>query len=109
MNLLMAESWSRMKPARCEAGFPVATTLLGLSMWFRGVLPMDDPRTAALSNMVRVVSMRRRPVFRVLPARPGVDAGRLRVVGMPLAVTARAAALYRMERVLFAVVNPLAD
>jgi hypothetical protein len=87
-NLMMAESWSRMKPARCEAGFPVAATL---------------------SNMVGVVSMRRRPVFLLLPARPGVGAGRLRVVGMPLAVTARAAASYRMERVLFAVVNQMAD
>jgi hypothetical protein len=97
-HLLMAESRSRMKPARCAASFPVATALLGLPMWFGGILPLDNPRTAALSEMTRVVSMRRHPVFRILPSR-------LRVVGMPLAPVAPEFAPYRVERVLFAVVN----
>jgi hypothetical protein len=55
--------------------------------------------------MVRVISMRRRPVFLLLPARPGADVGQLRVVGMPLAVTMQATASYRTEQVLFAVIN----
>jgi hypothetical protein len=113
MNLLMVESRSRMKPARCAKAFPVATALLGLPMWFGGVLPLDNPRTAALSDMVRLVSMRRRPVFRLLPAGSEADgtARRLRVVGMPLADVAPAVAVareivpYRVERVLFAIAD----
>jgi hypothetical protein len=111
MNLLMVESRSRMKPARCAKAFPVATALLGLPMWFGGVLPLDNPRTAALSDMVRLVSMRRRPVFRLLPAGSGADGGspktarRLRVVGMPLADVAPEIAPCRVERVLFALVD----
>ena len=103
MTLLVAESRHRMKPARCETGFPVATALLGLPMWFRGVLPMDDPRTAALSDMVRVVSMRRRPVFRLLPGQPADR--RLHVAGMPLTAGMPGVPSHRMEQVLFAVVD----
>jgi|SRR4051794_384951 hypothetical protein len=107
VHLLMAENRSRMKPARCTTAMPVATVLLGLPMWFGGVLPMNNPRTAALSEMTRMVSMRRKPVFRMLPVPPEADgiARRLQVVGMPLAPVTLAFAPYRVERVLFAVVH----
>lgn len=109
MNLLMVESRHRMKPARCAQALPVATALLGLPMWFAGALPLDNPPTAALAEMVRVVCMRRRPVFRLAPACPTTgDAGsRLHVVGMPLAPIAGAPSVvpYRLERVLFALVR----
>jgi hypothetical protein len=50
------------------AVFPVAVLLLGFPLYgFGGVLPMDNPRTAELSSLARVVSMRRRTIFRKLP------------------------------------------
>ncbi|KJB93346.1 hypothetical protein [Skermanella aerolata] len=91
-----------MKPGECLAVFPVAALLLGLSVCgFRGPLPVEDnPRTAALSAMTRVVSMRRRMVLRCLPRNASAsDGGRLLVAGVPLA------SVGRVERVLFAVVN----
>ncbi len=107
MNLLMVESRHRMKPAQCVKSFPVATALLGLPMWFGGTLPLDNPQTAALSSIVRVVSMRRRPVFKLLPPTPEADgpARRLYVAGMPLADSVSDTAPYRLERVLFAIVD----
>jgi len=107
MNLLMVESRHRMKPARCVKSFPVATALLGLPMWFGGTLPLDNPQTAALSSIVRVVSMRRRPVFKLLPPTPETasPARRLYVAGMPLADSLSDTVPYRLERVLFAIVD----
>jgi hypothetical protein len=32
-----------MKPARGAEALPVAATLLGLPLFFKGVLPMDNP------------------------------------------------------------------
>jgi hypothetical protein len=107
MNLLMVESRHRMKPAQCIKSFPVATALLGLPMWFGGTLPLDNPQTAALSSIVRVVSMRRRPVFKLLPpvSETAGSARRLYVVGMPLADSMSDMVPYRLERVLFAVTD----
>lgn len=104
VHLVVVESAHRMKPGRCLAVFPVAAALLGVPMFgFRGILPVDNPRAAALSALTRVVSMRRRMVFRRLPERgegtAGGIAGRPLAAGMPLASTGR------VERVLFAVVN----
>jgi hypothetical protein len=42
-----------MKPARSAAAFPVAATLLGLPLFFEGVLPMDNPQTAELESVRR--------------------------------------------------------
>ena len=103
VHLVVVESCHRMKPARCVAVFPVAAVLLGLPLYgFGGVLPMDNPRTAELSSLTRVVSMRRRMVFRKLPekATPAGIGGRPLVAGVPLASACG------VERVLFTVVNP---
>jgi hypothetical protein len=92
-----------LEPARCVAVFPVTALLLGLPLYgFGGVLPMDNPRTAELSSLARVVSMRRRLVFRKLPEKTTpAGIGRLPLVaGVPLASDRGA------ERILFAVINP---
>lgn len=101
VHLVVVESRHRMKPGECLAVFPVAALLLGLPMCgFRGPLPVEDnPRTAALSAMTRVVSMRRRMVLRCLPGNASARGGGLLVAGVPLA------SVGRVERVLFAVVN----
>ena len=106
MNLLMVESRHRMKPAQCIKSFPVARAPLGLPMWFGGTLPLDNPQTAALSNIVRVVS-RRRPVFKLLPPTSEFagPARRLYVAGMPLADSVSDTGRDRLERVLFAIVD----
>jgi hypothetical protein len=101
VHLVVVESRHRMRPGECLAIFPVAALLLGLPMCgFRGSLPVEDnPQTAALSAMTRVVSMRRRMVLRCLPANAPASGGGLLVAGLPLA------SVGRVERVLFAVVN----
>jgi len=102
VHLVVVESRHRMKLGECLAVFPVAALLLGLPMCgFQGRLPVEDnSRTAALSAMTRVVSMRRRMVLRCLPGDASADGGGgLLVAGVPLA------SVGRVERVLFAVVN----
>ena len=102
VHLVVVESRHRMKPARCVAVLLVATALLGLPLYgFGGVLPMDNPRTAELSSLTRLASMRLRVVFWKLPENttPTGVGGRPLVIGMPLASACR------VERVLFAVVN----
>jgi hypothetical protein len=107
-SLILVESRHRMKPARSAATFPVAATLLGLPLFFEGALPMDNPRTAELSEMTRVVSMRRGMVPRVLPAttRPDGTVSQPWVVGVPLAPIP--ASIWRgpVERVLFSIAAP---
>ena len=102
VHLVVVESRHRMKPAQCLAVFPVAALLLGLPICgFGGVLPMDNPRTAELSSMTRVVSMRQRMVCgscRREPRLPGWAGG----LWWPECRWRRS----RVERVLFAVVNP---
>jgi hypothetical protein len=107
-SLILVESRHRMKPARSAAAFPVAATLLGLPLFFEGALPMDNPRTAELSEMTRAVSMRRRMVPRILPAttRPDGTVSQPWVVGVPL--TPVPASIWRgpVERVLFSIAAP---
>jgi predicted nucleic acid-binding protein len=72
-----------------------------LQLAWKEELPADsNARTAALSAMTRVVSMRRWMVLRRLPGNASADGGgRLLVAGVPLA------SVGRVERVMFAVVN----
>jgi hypothetical protein len=65
----MVESRHRMKQARSTAALPVAATLLGLRLFFKGKLPIDSSLIAVLSEMTRVVSIRRRLVPRIRPAK----------------------------------------
>jgi len=108
-SLMMVESCQRMKPARSAAAFPVAASMLGLPLFFEGVLPMDNPQTAELSEMTRVVSMRRRMVPRVLPARTRPDGTVCQpwVVGVPLAPVPASIWSGPVERVLFSIANPV--
>jgi len=107
-SLILVESRHRMKPARSATAFPVAAALLGLPLFFEGALPMDNPRTAEMSEMTRVVSMRRRMVPRILPAttRPDGSVCQPLVVGVPLAPVP--ASIWRgpVEQVLFSVAAP---
>jgi hypothetical protein len=71
--------------------------------------PMDNCQAAELSEMTRVVSMRRRMVPRVLPARTRAD-GSVRqpwVVGVPLAPVPASVWRGPVERVLFSVAVPV--
>jgi hypothetical protein len=108
-SLILVESRHRMKLARSAAAYPVAATLLGLPLFFEGALPMDNLQTAELSEMTRVVSMRRRMVPRILPARtrPDGTVSQPWVVGVPLAPVPASVWGGPVERVLFAIAGPV--
>jgi hypothetical protein len=109
MSLILVESRHRMKPARSAEAFPVATTLLGLPLFFRGALPMDNCQAAELSEMTRVVSMRQRMVRRILPARTRPDGSICQpwVAGVPLLPVPASFWGRPVERVLFSVAAPV--
>jgi hypothetical protein len=83
--------------------------VLGLPQFFTGAFPKDNPRTAKLTELTRLVSTRRRLVFKTLPDRIGPDGSTRRalVIGLPLAHVPLWSDLppYRVERVLFAVAS----
>jgi hypothetical protein len=99
------------KPVRSVEAFPVATTLLGLPLFFRGDLSMDNPLTAELAElaeMTRQVSDARAMIPRILPARPAADGKAFQplAVGVPLAPVKGPFWRREVRQVLFSVVPP---
>ena len=56
MSLLLVESRGDGKPLHSVEAFPVATTLLGLPLFFKGALPMELPQMKELAEMARQVT-----------------------------------------------------
>ena len=67
-SLLLVESRGDGKPLQSVEAFPVATTLLGLPLFFKGALPMDTPQMTELAEMARQVTELRLMIPRILPA-----------------------------------------
>jgi hypothetical protein len=109
VHLVLAESRHRMKPARCAEVYPVAAMMLGLPLFFAGVLPMDNPRAAKLSAFTSLVCRGRRIAFKKLPEKTRADGtvSRPLVIGLPLVPVPLQLSLppYRIERVLFAIAH----
>jgi hypothetical protein len=107
-SLLLVECRGKAKPIRSVEAFPVATTLLGLPLFFRGDLPMDNPLTAELAEMTRQVSDARAMIPRILPARLAGDGTAVQpvVVGVPLAPVKGPFWWREVRQVLFSVVPP---
>ena len=77
-----------VRPARCATAFPIAATLLGLPLFFKGALPMDNPLTAELLEMTRMVPMGCPMVPRILPRKNPVEQHGLPSVGRRRAIGA---------------------
>jgi hypothetical protein len=107
-QLLLVECRGKGKPVRSVEAFPVATTLLGLPLFFRGDLPMDNPLTAELAEMTRQVLEARRMIPRILPARPAGDGKAFQplAVGVPLAPLKRPFWRREVRQVLFSLAAP---
>jgi hypothetical protein len=108
-SLLLVESCGPAKPLRGVEAFPVATTLLGLPLFFRGALPMDTPQMAELAEMARLVSETRLMIPRILPATTHADGTAVQplVAGVPLAPVPASFWRGPIQRVLFAVAPPV--
>ena len=83
---------------------------LGLPQFFIGKFPKDNPRTTVLAEVARLASVKRRVLVRNLPERIRLDGtvSRPVVIGLPMApmFTGSLVPPFRIEPVLFAVVNP---
>jgi hypothetical protein len=92
------------------AGSRGDTPLLRVAAVLYRRVPRDNPRTILLAEVARLVSIRRRMVFRSLPEaiRPDGTVSRPLVMGLPMAPIFTGALVppFRIELVLFAVVNP---
>ena len=87
MSLLLVESRGDGKPLHSVEAFPVATTLLGLPLFFKGALPMELPQMKELAEMARQVTETRAMIPRILPARTQADGIAVRplAAGVPFA------------------------
>lgn len=103
------ECRGKAKPVRSVEAFPVATTLLGLPLFFRGDLPMDNPLTAELAEMTRQVSDARAMIPRILPAKPAADGKAFQplAVGVPLAPVKGPFWRREVQQVLLSVAPPV--
>ena len=108
-SLLLVECRGKAKPVRSVEAFPVATTLLGLPLFFRGDLPMDNPLTAELAEMTRQVSDARAMIPRILPAKPAADGKAFQplAVGVPLAPVKGPFWRREVQQVLLSVAPPV--
>jgi hypothetical protein len=109
MSLLMVESRGDGKPLHSVEAFPVATTLLGLPLFFKGALPMELPQMKELAEMARQVTETRAMIPRILPARTHADGIAVQplVAGVPLAPVPAGFWRRPIQRVLFAVAPPV--
>jgi hypothetical protein len=108
MSLLLVESRGPTKPLHSVEAFPVATTLLGLPLFFKGALPDDTPQMKELAEMARQVTETRAMIPRILPARTHTDGAAVQplVVGVPLAPVPAGFWRGPIQQVLFAVAPP---
>jgi hypothetical protein len=108
MSLLLAECRGKAKTVRSVEALPVATTLLGLPLFFRGDLPMDNPMTAELAEMTRQVSDARTMIPRILPARSAADGTAFNPLAVGVPLTPVKGSFWRREvrQVLFSVAAP---
>jgi hypothetical protein len=107
-SLLLVESRGPKKPIHSVEAFPVATTLLGLPLFFKGALPDDAPQMKELTEMARQVTETRAMIARILPARTHADgtAVQLLAIGVPLAPDPASFWRRPIRQVLFAVAPP---
>ena len=108
-SLLLVEIRGPKKPVQSVEAFPVASGLLGLPLFFRGDLPMDNPHAAEVAELARQVAETRRMIPRILPAMAASGGGKAfqpLAIGVPLAPLARSLWRGPIQRVLLSVAPP---